>query len=123
MNDDVRPDKGIRKHTPGPWFIAAWAASDSAEITASSRAGMIGIAIVERGADDAPTYPVDFEQIANARLIAAAPDLLEALKSAAEWFQGYADGHAAKGDADKAERNQDRADACRVAIAKAEVRE
>lgn len=32
-----------------------------------------------------------------------------ALMQCAEWFQGYADGHTAKGDADKAKRNQDRA--------------
>lgn len=38
--------------------------------------------------------------------------LKTALKNARDWFQGYADGHAAKGDADKAQRNQDRADAC-----------
>ncbi len=40
----------------------------------------------------------------------------EALQQAAEWFQQYADGHTAKGDTDKAARNQTRADACRVAL-------
>ena len=31
-----------------------------------------------------------------------------ALKQNAEWFRGYADGHEAKGDTDKAKRNRDR---------------
>lgn len=39
------------------------------------------------------------------------------LDVAAEWFQQYADSHTAKGDADKAKRNQDRADYCRAMIA------
>ena len=38
--------------------------------------------------------------------------LRAALATARGWFQDYADGHAAKGDADKAQRNQDRADFC-----------
>lgn len=40
----------------------------------------------------------------------------EALEQAAEWFQQYADSHTAKGDTDKAKRNQDRADFCRAAL-------
>ena len=39
---------------------------------------------------------------------------IEAVRSALvqcrRWFQGYADGHTVKGDTDKAQRNQDRAD-------------
>jgi hypothetical protein len=38
--------------------------------------------------------------------------LREALRQAAVWFQDYADGHAKKGDGDKAKRNQERADFC-----------
>jgi hypothetical protein len=40
------------------------------------------------------------------------PALTDALRKAAEWFQEYADGHAAKGDGTKAVRNQERANFC-----------
>lgn len=43
--------------------------------------------------------------------------LSNGLAVAGRWFQEYADGHAAKGDVDKAARNQDRANACRQTIA------
>ena len=64
--------------------------------------------------------PVDplLEEI-EMRLIAARAEndkLREALAQAATWFQGYADGHTEKGDADKAARNQSRANACIAAI-------
>jgi hypothetical protein len=39
-----------------------------------------------------------------------------ALQQAAAWFQSYGDGHKAKGDVDKAERNFARAEACRAAL-------
>jgi hypothetical protein len=44
---------------------------------------------------------------AKARIV----KLEAALSQSAEWFQQYADSHTAKGDTDKAKRNQDRADA------------
>lgn len=46
------------------------------------------------------------------RLKAENARLREALEQARIWFQHYAEGHTAKGDADKAKRNQDRADFC-----------
>jgi hypothetical protein len=42
--------------------------------------------------------------------------LKAALEQAADWFQAYADGHRGKGDSDKANRNQERATACRAAL-------
>lgn len=57
------------KHTPGPWAVI------SGEVCA---AGYGAIAHCDR--DNRNTKPV--ERDANARLIAAAPDLLEALKVA-----------------------------------------
>jgi hypothetical protein len=42
--------------------------------------------------------------------------LTAALLQSANWFQEYADGHTAKGDTEKAARNQDRANACRRAL-------
>lgn len=62
------------KHTPGPWFGQA-GFSDDVEITAESREGMVAICSMELGF----TGRIGVEQEANARLIAAAPDLLEAL--------------------------------------------
>jgi len=62
------------KHTPGPWRLF---------LTTDGRA-LIGIGeetgegITDRGFG---TWRSGEEQIANARLIAAAPDLLEALKN------------------------------------------
>jgi hypothetical protein len=42
--------------------------------------------------------------------------LEEALVRAQGWFQDYADSHTAKGDIDKAKRNQNRADDARAAL-------
>jgi hypothetical protein len=50
------------------------------------------------------------------RLTAENERLREALTECAIWFQGYADGHTAKGDTDKAARNQHRADFARAAL-------
>ena len=62
------------KHTPGPWHInehTSGPAFDATRVYIDS--GLIQVAIAERRADS-------LEQWANARLIAAAPELLEALK-------------------------------------------
>jgi hypothetical protein len=48
---------------------------------------------------------------AKAHYEARIANLEAALSQSAEWFQQYADSHTAKGDTDKAKRNQDRADA------------
>jgi hypothetical protein len=130
----------MTQHTPGPWQFKI---DSSGEVPTDRE---IVICFYDRGWDDLPhdgAYAIctvhDTGEdgdggLANARLIAAAPEmqaridaleaekaeLLEALKSAVKWFEDYAAGHVAKGDADKAKRNQDRAAACRAAIAKAE---
>jgi len=62
------------KHTPGPWNISS---ANRYAVNASGR----GIATAE-GADDvkySDFFPPTEEAAANARLIAAAPDLLAAL--------------------------------------------
>jgi hypothetical protein len=60
------------KHTPGPWKIGT--PPPNGEQTIGTQSGMM-VAVAVTG--------VNFEQqtIANAKLIAAAPDLLEALQS------------------------------------------
>ena len=60
--------------TPGPWFFD----DEHEEVTAEARRrkGLTRIATVNLGWSE----PFNSEQNANARLIAAAPDLLEALK-------------------------------------------
>jgi hypothetical protein len=67
----------MSKHTPGPWQ------TDQAEHDAPYQdirihAGKGSICCV--WIDDAPLHDYNAEQRANARLIAAAPELLEALK-------------------------------------------
>ncbi len=59
----------MRKHTPGPWFAASEGSYKVASVTSNT-----GIY--------ADTLPEAAQIAADARLIAAAPDLLEALKAA-----------------------------------------
>ena len=75
----------MSKHTPGPWQ------TDQAEHDAPYQdirihAGKGSICSV--WIDDAPLHDYNAEQRANARLIAAAPDLLEALKQTRDAFIG-----------------------------------
>ena len=69
------------KHTPGPWTIGR--IGDGTEHTAPIEGAGTTVGYVEMHSfdDDETTTP---EQAANARLIAAAPDLLEALWAAYE---------------------------------------
>ncbi len=66
------------KHTPGPWTIGR--IGDGTEHTAPIEGAGTTVGYVEMHSfdDDETTTP---EQAANARLIAAAPDLLEALRA------------------------------------------
>ena len=68
------------KFTPGPWFFD----DEHEEVTAEARRrkGLTRIATVNLGWSE----PFNSEQNANARLIAAAPDLLEAL----QWYEAKA---------------------------------
>jgi hypothetical protein len=91
------------KHTPGPWIWSAglsiWRESDSQ--------------IVSSVACDSVFNPTE-EEVSNARLIAAAPDLLAALE--------IAEGRLMCIDAQKLDtvaRNDDVIDRIRAAIAKA----
>ena len=78
------------KHTPGEWRASAmemdpgaWRLLNRGKIDIVRR-GQDVIAAVWCGDDK------DGEEAANARLIAAAPELLEALQQAEEWLTGWA---------------------------------
>ena len=74
------------KHTPGPWTTRGkMDGSGSAQIRAEGGNIWIGGAMGSHYAADRRDhagFPSDMEGEANARLIAAAPDLLEAAKAA-----------------------------------------
>lgn len=59
----------ITKHTPGPWFVAT---SMSGKMAIAQKEDMYSVALIEK-------WRAEHE--ANAKLIAAAPELLEALQS------------------------------------------
>lgn len=71
------------KHTPGPWTVRCSSKGYPYQIEAPNGSrGPGGITCVTRRA--AISFPTSTEGQANARLIAAAPDLLEALEAAFE---------------------------------------
>ena len=86
----------MEKHTPGPWQVAWYPRRNTAEIeTVSQEPGSyrhmtndlpmcagIGVEDVEIIKKDGREYRYSAEACANARLIAAAPDLLEACEFA-----------------------------------------
>ena len=90
----------MSKHTPGPWVVY-----DDSNDGKTNR-----IEIAARGKTVARIYhSVPAEDLPNARLIAAAPDLLEALKDTLQLLEVYCE------DFEEATRKQ-----ARAAIAKAE---
>ena len=98
------------KHTKGPWSVVEqW--TTGATIRANADKPLDTLVATAHGAIFAgPPYD---EMLANARLIAAAPELLEALKRALRWFDGdFPYGH------EEAER-EGATEAARAAIKKA----
>lgn len=65
----------MSKHTPGPWLIGKRSPGGYSLINADGWQSLARVVTVMEG-DNRPFA----EGVANARLIAAAPDLLEALK-------------------------------------------
>lgn len=65
-------------YTKGPWFVELDQHRDTAYVTADSRDGFIPICSLGIGYQG----EIEVEQEANAKLITAAPELLEAL----EWI-------------------------------------
>jgi hypothetical protein len=76
------------QHTPGPWESHGCAIYTEETWQEGKRAGgaLVGSTFYDRSDPDSDAIPSD-EQIANARLIAAAPEMLEALEALAEYWQ------------------------------------
>jgi len=80
----------MNKHTPGPWYIVRGISNSLIETDGLTVAEVL---------DD--VYPDTEQQEANAKLIAAAPDMLAALQTMHDMWHAYIapeqrDGHAAK---------------------------
>tara|TARA_R110002153_G_scaffold105388_1_gene243772 strand:- start:18 stop:356 length:339 start_codon:yes stop_codon:yes gene_type:complete len=68
------------KHTPGPWLQAK---NDPSFVYALNQEGYNRFALsVQRGTDEDGVSTTHDERAANGQLIAAAPDMLEALEAA-----------------------------------------
>lgn len=113
------------KHTPGPWFVES---SDKTPIYVSPVARHEQIAICnvmvidEDGESDSGEWFNGDQTKANAKLIAAAPLLLDDLIDAADQLRKYETLHRAKGTAEslaKAEVNAELASRFEQTIAKA----
>ena len=69
-------------HTPGPWTVENGPVeSEMLAISAAGRTFQNPICLFDYGAGPALKWEPNREQCANARLIAAAPDMLAALKA------------------------------------------
>ena len=103
------------QHTPGPWWLQADGAGWYVECTPER--GYSVAYIRSEVAEDDPDTP-DAEKEANARLIAAAPDLLEALKELSRSFIGtYSDDQRSDDEINNHREHWERM--ARAAIAKA----
>ena len=67
------------QHTPGPWYVYSLSNGSVHVGTAHFWAGTHNVI--------ADVMPLRMEKEANARLIAAAPELLEACKSMLDWME------------------------------------
>lgn len=104
------------KHTPGPWYALRGQRNISIRHkTGDKLLPMVNVASV-RG-----YFPTDCpygSSEANARLIAAAPELLEAAKLVLEWYEAE-DNHSGTDFYQRMQMCRDSEDAIRAAIAKA----
>ena len=78
------------EHTPGPWSAEEWTSRARTTVLAPIEGVAGGIVIADCG--PSRSGYCDSETEANARLIAAAPDMLEALKE----FVAYSECHCAE---------------------------
>ena len=105
----------MTKHTPGPWWLQADGAGWYVECTPER--GHSVAYIRSEVAEDDPDTP-DAEKKANARLIAAAPELLEALQKFVAWSEAERN-HEGTTFWERVEMLRDLDDAAAAAIAKA----
>lgn len=74
---------GESAHTPGPWYVRLYPGTDAYEVRASGGALIAQVGNLGSTSDHRPTAKHwKAATPANARLIAAAPDLLEAVQRA-----------------------------------------
>lgn len=73
------------KYTPGPWAVCSSYTAGRIIVKAPQPTNRV---LAGFGSEDEPLDDIDW---ANARLIAAAPELLEALKAALKVIEGYCD--------------------------------
>jgi len=103
----------MSEHTPGPWTHNWYVNGDYFSLT-----GANGKSIIDGcGCCDSPWCP----NPADAKLIAAAPDLLEALKEIADHHESQRELWSSEenADADQAEYHEDRRNFALASIAKA----
>lgn len=101
-------------HTPGPWSVMAEEVLGAYGIATVVPATGSGVVCRVPGNDKTPD-----ERDANARLIAAAPELLEALKQIKDDYEELARNHAGAWHDDEVLLHQKINEAARAAIAKA----
>lgn len=77
--------ESVAVHTPGPWKIGSEHTSAQDEIECQNGT-TIAVVWTRRGYGPRPCFKDNPEGISNARLIAAAPDLLEACKVAMDFI-------------------------------------
>jgi hypothetical protein len=82
-------------HTPGPWVLTIKPAAHDADFTVAEIEQPRSVkyrGAVTRMQSAEHIYGIGREElIANARLISAAPDMLDALEQCAEYFDKFAD--------------------------------
>lgn len=77
MENEIIPSRTFTLHTPGPWVVLDNTAIPYGQLTVESeRDGAVAVCFTVAGDECA----APLECVANARLIAAAPDLLAALR-------------------------------------------
>ena len=110
-------------HTTGPWtMLPEEADKDYLRIRGTRLGGRYKVANVHHirfeGVHAVVRERDDAESMANARLIAAAPELLEAAKLVLEWYEAE-DNHSGTDFYQRMQMCRDSEDAIRAAIAKA----
>lgn len=117
-DSDNCPRHDVPAHTAGPWKIAGQSTNDGEGFIIESDARTIGWTS-SGGLNDDGEEILGSEEQANARLIAAAPELLEHLQNIIEMARSVS-ANWANGELDVAVRNLDRiAAAAEIAVVKA----